>query len=607
MPGIAGIITKMPCERVEPQLRRMIEVLRHEPFYTAGTWIDESQGVYAGWTAQQDSFASAMPVSNERGDVTLIFSGEEYSDPATVCRHEENGRGANAKGPAYLAHAYERDRGFPASLNGLFHGLVADRARGTVTLFNDRYGMHRLYYHESKDAFYFAAEAKAILAVRPELRVADLQGLGEFVSCGSVLEDRTFFKSIFALPAASAWVFRNGTIERKATYFHPRQWESQSSLDSETYYRELQDALLRNLPRYFNGRQRVGMTLTGGFDTRVIMAWRKPSPGSLPCYTFGGVLRDCQDVRIARRVARLCQQPHEVITVGSDFLSRFPHYAERSVYLTEGGVDVYRASDLYVSERARAIAPVKVVGTYGSEILRRMVTFKAVAPAPGLFRQDLLPYVEQAAKTYAQVRNAHPVTFAAFRQSPWNHHGVLALEQSQLTVRSPYLDNNFVRTAYRAPEMNGAGGDVRMRLIADGSPALGRILTDHGAGKGSGRLATAAVRGFRQFTVKAEYACDYGMPQWAAPVDRLLSPLHLERLFLGRHKFLHFRTWYRDSLSEYVRQMLLDSKTLARPFLEPQGVKAMVEGHLAGTRNYTTEIHKLLTLELLHRSFFDPR
>ena len=36
-------------------------------------------------------------------------------------------------------------------------------------LFNDRYGMQRIYYHQSKDAFYFAAEAKAILAVRPEL------------------------------------------------------------------------------------------------------------------------------------------------------------------------------------------------------------------------------------------------------------------------------------------------------------------------------------------------------------------------------------------------------------------------------------------------------
>src|SRR5207245_2473716 len=53
------------------------------------------------------------------------------------------------------------------ALNGRFHGLLLDRARRTATIFNDRYGLQRLYVHESKDAFYFAAEAKAILTVRP--------------------------------------------------------------------------------------------------------------------------------------------------------------------------------------------------------------------------------------------------------------------------------------------------------------------------------------------------------------------------------------------------------------------------------------------------------
>ena len=53
--------------------------------------------------------------------------------------------------------------------------------------------------------------------------------------------------------------------------------------------------------------------------------------------------------------------------------------------------------------------------------------------------------------------------------------------------------------------------------------------------------------------------------------------------------------------------MLLDSHTLARPYLEPSGVEAVVLGHLKGDRNYTSEIHKMLTLELLHRLFFDPR
>src|SRR5438093_5368282 len=132
--------------------------------------------------------------------------------------------------------------------------------------------MHRIYYHESKEAFYFAAEAKAILAVRPELRSADPRGLGEFVACGCVLENRTLFKGTHVLPPAAAWVFREGSVERKGTYFQPREWEDQSRLEPAAYYQELREVFSRNLPRYFDGRERIGMSLTGGLDSRMIMA-----------------------------------------------------------------------------------------------------------------------------------------------------------------------------------------------------------------------------------------------------------------------------------------------------------------------------------------------
>jgi asparagine synthase (glutamine-hydrolysing) len=347
------------------------------------------------------------------------------------------------------------------------------------------------------------------------------------------------------------------------------------------------------------------MSLTGGLDTRTIMALRKALPNSLPCYTFGGTYRECQDVLVARQVAKVCEQFHEVITVGNEFLSRFPHYAERTVYLTDGCVDLSRSPDLYVSEKAREIAPVKIVGTYGSELLTQIPTFKPVKPIPRLFSPELLAQVQQAGATYAELRREHPVTFAAFRQSPWWHYGVLALEQTQLTVRSPYLDNDFVRTVFRAPESALANSDVRLRLIGDGHPALGRIRSDRGVGGGCGRLFAMASRGLLEFAFKAEYAYDYGMPQWLARIDHVLSPFRLERLFLGRHKLFHFRVWYRDVLSCYVREMLLDRRTLSRPYVERNRLEAVVRGHLKGDRNYTTAIHKMLTLELLHRLFFD--
>src|SRR5260370_37009914 len=165
MPGLLGLITKKPRGQAEAELLRMVESLRHETFYETGTWVDESMGVYAGWVARKNSFSDGMPLLNERGDVVLVFSGEEYPEPGMARHLKEQGHALEVTGPSYLVHAYEEDSSFPAGLNGRFHGLLTDRNRGTTTLFNDRYGMHRIYYHESKDAFYFAAEDKAILTV----------------------------------------------------------------------------------------------------------------------------------------------------------------------------------------------------------------------------------------------------------------------------------------------------------------------------------------------------------------------------------------------------------------------------------------------------------
>jgi asparagine synthase (glutamine-hydrolysing) len=54
-----------------------------------------------------------------------------------------------------------------------------------------------------------------------------------------------------------------------------------------------------------------------------------------------------------------------------------------------------------------------------------------------------------------------------------------------------------------------------------------------------------------------------------------------------------------------VKEMLLDARTLSRPYLQPGRVETIVRRHVRGDRNYTSEIHRLLTLELIHRLFLD--
>ena len=605
MPGIVGIITRMPRERAEAELRRMVLSICHEPWYVSGTWSDEPSGLYVGWTARNERFASCMPFQNAQKDMALIFSGEEFPERETARGLMARGHTTPLEGPSYLVDLAEEDPNFLKTVNGRFHGVLAERKKDTITLFNDRYGLHRLYYHEGEEAFYFAVEAKAILAVRSELRSIDPRGLAEFVSCGCALGNRSIFRSIKLLPPASAWTFRRGSIVQRKEYFDPKEWEEQPVLEPEPYYQQLRAVFSKSLSRYFEGPEQVGMSLTGGLDSRMIMAGQKATRGSLPCYSFGGMLRDSQDVQVAKKVAELCGQSHDVIRVGNEFLEQFPHYSERVVFLTDGCVDVRNSSDLYINEKARQIAPIRMTGNLGGEVLRRVRAFKAEDSVPGLFHPEFAAKIEETKGTFRRLTQIHPLSFALFRQAPWHHYGLISLEESQLSLRSPFLDNDFVRTVFRAPPSAMESDDLSLRLIADGDRALRRVRTDRGLGGNLPSWAAALQRAYLGFTFRAEYACDLGLPQRLARYDRAVAGLGLERVFLGRHKFYHYRLWYRDALGSYIREMLLDSRTLSRPYLQRTALERIVNEHLGGMRNHTTAIHKILTLEYIHRLFID--
>jgi len=594
MPGIAGIIGKGRSEKNRIALEAMLRPMMHEQFYRSGTYVDERLGLWAGWTCQPGSFADCLPIWNEKKDVCLIFSGEEFSAASEV------------ESPGYLLGLYEREGiDFLKRLNGWFRGVLVDLRENKIILFNDRYGLGRVYLHETDEAIFFSSEAKSLISILPGVRQLDPASVAEFLTCGCALQNRTLFAGVSLLACASKWTFVLGRRAIKETYFQKELWEHQTSLDAETYYSKFRETFARILPRYIRGQPGIGMSLTGGLDGRMIMAWSGAQPGTLPCYTFGGAFRDCADVKAARKVAETCGQPHQVIRVDGEFVGQFPRLAERAVYISDGTMDVAGSVELYVNAIAREIAPVRLTGNYGSEILRRGVAFKPRSLLEDLYDEEMVQRGRSAAETYAAEAEGNRLSFVAFKQVPWHHHSRFALELSQLTPRSPYLDNELVALAYQAPSHLAASPEPSLRLIADGNTALSRIPTDRGVLHRPVPVLTRARNLHGELTAKAEYAYDSGMPQWLAGLDHAVAPLHLERLFLGHHKFYHFRIWYRDKLAGYIKEVLLDSRARNRPYLRGAFLEEMVKGHLRGNRNYTVEIHKVLSLELIQQQLLE--
>jgi asparagine synthase (glutamine-hydrolysing) len=605
MPGIVGIISQRPSERYDALVKSMVKCLIHEAFYTNGTYVNKEFGLWSGWACHKGAFEDCLPIWNEKKDICLLFSGEDFSDQTDIDALRTRGHEFGSDDASYLVHLYEEaGYEFLEKLNGWFSGVLVDLREQKFILFNDRYGVNRLYYHEDSSGFYFSSEAKALLKILPGTRQLDLRSLGEALSCEAVLQNRSLFSGISLLPAGSAWVFSRGEPVKKKTYFKQEAWENQPELTESEFYEKLKETWRRTLPKYFAGKQSIGLSLTGGVDSRMILAWAPRSPGTLPCYTWGGRYRDCADVKIARRVAKLCHQPHNTISVGAEFLSQFHDLAEKAIYISDGTMDVTAAVDLYVQQLARQIAPVRLSGVCGGEILRRLVMFKPDAPQQGIFDPELERSFQRAAATYTDELQGHRLSFTSFKQAPWYMASKFAVERSQVTYRTPYFDNDLVALAYQTPPRL-LQNETALRLIADGNPALGQVATDRGLAFRSIPAVNRAQHWYQEFTFKAEYAYDYGMPQWLARLDHIFAPLRLERLFLGRHKVAYFRVWYRDELSRWLREILLDSDARSRPYLRPGSLEKILKAHSSGQRNCTFEIHKILTLEFIQRKLIE--
>ena len=600
MPGIAGIISRRKssddCERLVASMTRN---MMHESFYVSGTQAFNELGVYTGWVAHQSSFGAGQVFWDEQREIALLVSGECLIDPEMRDVLKKKGHRFDGNAGDWLVHLYEeKGEGFFGGLNGLFSGLLIDKRENKAFLFNDRYGMERIYWHERRDGVYFASEAKALLRILPELRAFDEQGVAQFLAFGCTLEQRTLFRGIQTLPGASVWSFEDGKCQKRK-YFSPTTWESQPILSDEAFEAQFGETFTRIVPRYCDSEHRLGISLTAGLDTRLIMAARPTMRREAICYTYDGVSGNTADAKIAAQVARTCGMPHQVLRIGADFFSEFSTFADRTVFATDGTFGVFGAHEIYLSAKARTQALIRLTGVFGGEIMRGVSTFKSSRLSRGLLSPEMRKLVEREALGLRPTGAKHPVSFAAFSEIPWNSFGSIAACRSQLVFRTPYLDNELVSLAYRASIGLRSSSITALDFVERNNPDLASIPTDMGLGERQGLKGL-----WRRLSAKTSFKLDYfsneGFPSKLGLLDDVVNSLNSRQILFGHHKYLRYRSWLRKELAEYLRDALTACDQT--PFWNPAFVRDLGEQHIAGRGNHVRDINAVLSLSAVART-----
>lgn len=198
-------------------------------------------------------------------------------------------------------------------LDGSFCFVLYDLAKKRVKISVDRYGMKMIYWSYTNNQLIWSTEVKDIVRVNKSSLTMDAESYDMFMELGYLLEDRTFFKEVRLLKPASILTYElEGKEDPKDTHYWAWSEIQQKDISFEDAVEQLGELFINAVKKRFLSQERVGIALSGGLDSRAILAAFSTTFPDYKGYLFTFGTPKSEDVLIAREVAKFIGWEHEV-------------------------------------------------------------------------------------------------------------------------------------------------------------------------------------------------------------------------------------------------------------------------------------------------------
>lgn len=545
-------------------------------------------------------------VSSDADEVTCLILGDVYGFSAAILlqRYMDQGISCLEK----------------LDIDGIFFCTILDKRNRKMHLVSDPFGLFPLYYAQDPDKFIFATGIKGILSA-PDFKInIDKTTFFDFWTYGFALGDKTPVENIKLLPGGSSLTldlstccFEINRYLRLEDLFTSSAAESQSTTMESVV--DLFHAAVRKRSTDIN-TSRMGISLSGGLDSRAILAGLGDTAKNVRSYTLG--LPGCADQHLALRMAKATGSDHDFVPISKDDLTDFESLAKFMVFLSDGLYHPhestervalnYLASDPFDTmlrghggELAKASLAYPFQATVAMQKSSPEETLKNLFLAASLGKQDIdwkVVFTEsiaaeinnygaqslQVAATPAIEAGLVPADLCVYLYlSQWIPRQVvasLALFRSRVNVRLPYLDRNFLESLLRLPIDDRWDGRFHRVFVNKYAEKLTRI-PDANTGA---PLNAGAARLW--ITDKANSVLRrVGMP--------------------GFRHYTDFQSWQRKYFSSITEDILFSQKSLSRNFYNPEGLRQIFDLHVSGRKSYAHFLGTAVAIELWHRIFLE--
>jgi asparagine synthase (glutamine-hydrolysing) len=390
MCGIAGYLSKSGANdptRVGGLLSAMLSELKHRGPDDSGVWHG-SKGtahlLHTRLSILDLSPSGHQPMSTTDGRYTVTFNGEIYNFSALREELQKQGVQFQTRSDTevllamYQAHGTECVK----HLRGMFAFCIWDEQEQKAFLARDPMGIKPLYYsHHADGSLVFASELRALRKAGAVPDQLNGQALVAYFETGSVPEPMTLLQNVFMLEAGCWLQWERGGL-RKDHY-----WQmsfANGASDDHDDVAQVREALLDSVRHHFVSDVPVGIFLSGGIDSTVLLALaREAGFSGIQTFSVGVDDLELDESSVARETAAIFgSDHHELRLEGSEAEASFAAFLECGDQPSIDGFNTYT-----VSRFARRCG-MKVVlsGLGGDEIFGGYPSFAAVPKLARLSR-----------------------------------------------------------------------------------------------------------------------------------------------------------------------------------------------------------------------------
>jgi hypothetical protein len=338
-------------------------------------------------------------------------------------------------------------------LDGEYQIALWNAAERRLLLLNDRFAALPMYLAASRRGVAFAGGVRGVLMAPGMSAEPDADAIKEAVSFGGYrLGARTNVRNVEMVPPATA-VTVSAEGVRKRRYWTWAELHDGDATDARAAMEEMRSAWQGAVARRLDGARHPGLTLSGGLDSRAILAEVARQQRGVSALTYGVPHSD--DVTIARRAARASGAEWRLFPL---YTGGWLERRTTRIHDTDGLMDLVDLMHAEPLDAMPAAFDVHLSGYIGDAVAGSTLYFGSrpedfLATMPYYGGPLAMSYADALSKAAEMLRGTPgPARFAPYEHKlPQSTNRITAAARPFATVRRPFVDYRFFELCQRIP------------------------------------------------------------------------------------------------------------------------------------------------------------